>query len=98
MSADGNWKVTLNSPMGPQDARLSLETDGTRLSGRADSPLGEQSFDDGTVDGDRLSWSVKVKKPMPMTVKFEATVDGDAITGTAKAGMLGTFDFSGARV
>src|SRR5262245_3160185 len=94
---DGTWNLTLQSPIGPQDAKLTLKSEGSVLSGSADTPLGDKSFDDGSIDGDQLAWSVKVSKPMPMTVKFQATVDGDAISGTAKAGAFGTFEFTGAR-
>ena len=98
MSAhDGTWKLTLQSPMGPQDATLTLRSDGDRLSGQAETPFGDKDFDDGSIDGDQLSWSVKTLKPMPMTVKFQATVDGDSMSGTAKAGAFGTFEFTGTR-
>ena len=35
--------------------------------------------------------------PMPMTLEGEATIDGDALTGSVKAGAFGTFPMSGTR-
>ena len=49
MSADGSWKVTINSPMGAQEATLTLKTDGDSLSGSLDGPQGTQDFEGGTV-------------------------------------------------
>ena len=31
---------------------------------------------DGTVDGDNLTWTVKLTQPMPIEVDLTATVDG----------------------
>jgi hypothetical protein len=39
-----------------------------------------------------------MKVPMPMTLEGTATVDGDAITGSVKAGMFGSMALSGTRV
>ncbi len=38
-----------------------------------------------------------MKVPMPMTLECEATVDGDAITGTIKAGAFGSMALAGNR-
>jgi hypothetical protein len=36
--------------------------------------------------------------PMPMTLEGTATVDGDTITGSVKAGAFGTFPMTGTRI
>ena len=38
-----------------------------------------------------------MKVPMPMTLEATATVDGDALTGSVKAGMFGSMPMSGTR-
>jgi hypothetical protein len=55
-------------------------------------------MDNGKVDGNKLTWTMNMTVPMPMTLEGEATVDGDAITGTVKAGAFGAFPMSGSRV
>ena len=35
---------------------------------------------------------------MPMTLKYDITVDGDALTGKVKLGMFGTAKLTGERV
>jgi hypothetical protein len=96
-SADGNWDLVVDSPMGTQQIALTLTTDGDSLSGAADTPFGHQTFDGGKVEGDHLSWKVALTKPMPMNVEFSADVDGDAMSGSAKLGMFGKATFSGTR-
>lgn len=97
MSADGNWKVTVKSPMGSQDAVLTLDTSSGTLSGSFAGPQGTQEFDGGSANGNSLSWNVKVTQPMSMDIDFSAEVDGDNISGNMKLGSFGEATFSGNR-
>ena len=97
MSANGTWNTTINTPMGAQNGILELNVDGSDLSGKMSSPQGEMAIENGAIDGDSLSWKAAITAPMPMTLEFSATVDGDAITGTVKLGAFGEAEFSGTR-
>ena len=97
MSADGTWTVTLNTPMGAQAGTLELVTDGNTLTGTMSGPQGSMELENGTADGDSLSWTVNMTQPMPITIEATATVDGDEISGEAKLGAFGTATFSGSR-
>ena len=97
MSADGSWKCTINSPMGAQEATLTLVTDGGSLSGSLAGAQGTQEFSGGKVDGDNLEWEVQMTSPMPMTLEISATVDGDSISGNVKLGAFGDASFEGTR-
>ena len=97
MSANGTWNTTINTPMGAQNGTLELNVDGSDLSGKMSSPQGEMAIENGAIDGDTLSWKAAITAPMPMTLEFSATVDGDAITGTVKLGAFGEAEFSGTR-
>jgi hypothetical protein len=97
MSANGTWNTTINTPMGAQNGTLELNVDGSDLSGKMSSPQGEMAIENGAIDGDSLSWKAAITSPMPMTLEFSATVDGDAITGTVKLGAFGEAEFSGTR-
>ena len=59
--------------------------------------MGSMDLENGKIDGNKLTWSMKMTVPMPMTLEGEATVDGDTITGGVKAGAFGTFPMSGTR-
>lgn len=97
MSADGNWNVKMDTPMGAQQVTLTLVTDGNKLSGKLVGAQGTMEFTDGTVDGNNLSWTVSLEQPMPMKIDTTATVDGDSLTGEATLGAFGKAKLTGTR-
>lgn len=97
MSADGTWDITVNTPMGAQATKLTLRTDGAALSGEQSADGSSTAIYDGSVDGDEVRWKVDVTKPMSLTVSFKGKVEGDKITGKAKAGMFPAMAFEGSR-
>lgn len=97
MAADGKWNVTMQTPMGAQQATLTLATNGGTLTGTMAGPQGEIELTEGTVAGDALAWKAEMTQPMPMTLEFTASVTGDAIDGKAKLGSFGEATFSGTR-
>jgi len=97
MSADGNWKITINTPMGAQEVTAEIKTSGDTFSGKTSGRMGDSEIS-GKVAGDTLSWSANITQPMPMTLEFEATVNGDAMTGNVKLGAFGNAPLSGVRV
>ena len=97
MSADGTWNTTMNTPMGAQNGTMTLSTDGGTLTGTLKSPQGEIELNDGTVDGDDLTWKADITSPMAMTLEFSATVDGDSMSGNVKLGAFGDATFTGTR-
>ena len=97
MSADGSWNTTINTPMGAQNGTLILQTSGSELTGKMVGAQGEMALTDGKADGNNLSWKAQMTSPMPMTLEFTATVDGDKISGNVKLGMFGNASFSGTR-
>ena len=96
MSADGNWKTTVNSPMGVQEGTLSIATSGETFTGKMEGRMGAQDIS-GKVDGNNLSWSASITSPFPMTLEFTVMVDGDAMTGSVKAGAFGSSPLTGVR-
>jgi len=89
--------VTMQPPIGPEQKMVAtFKTDGGTLTGKLDAPEGAQEFA-GTVDGNRLKWEMKVTTPMPITLKYDLTVEGDALSGSAKLGMFGKAKVSGTR-
>jgi hypothetical protein len=97
MSVDGDWKVTINSPMGAQEATLTLDTSGDGLSGKMAGAQGVQEFEGGTAVGNSLTWNIKMTQPMPMDLDFTAEIDGDSISGNVKLGAFGDATFAGTR-
>ena len=96
-AVDGDWDVTIKSPMGDQKAVLSITSDGASFSGKMVGGLGSMDIPSGTVDGDTLSWKMDMTVPMPMSLDCTATVDGDAVSGQVVAGAFGAMGLSGTR-
>ena len=97
MAVDGNWNLTIKTPMGDQTGLLTLNTEGGALTGQMSGNMGAVPIENGSVEGDTVKWSAKVTSPMPITLEFDGKVEGDALSGNVKLGAFGTSTFSGAR-
>jgi hypothetical protein len=96
MTADGNWSLVVATPLGERRGILSVKTEGTTLKGQMVDANSTEIFD-GTVEGDQICWKVNITEPMPMTLEFTGTVDGDKLAGSVILGGFGTSSFSGRR-
>ncbi len=96
-NVDGTWETVTQSPMGNQGATVTVVSAGDSFTGTFSGALGSTEITDGKVDGDTISWSVNISVPMPMTLEITATVDGDALSGSVKAGAFGSFPITGKR-
>lgn len=97
MSVSGTYDCVIKSPMGDQKSKFTVNADGGSFTGQMAGGMGSMDITDGSVDGNTLTWQMKMTVPMPMTLDCDATVDGDSITGNVKAGAFGTFPLSGTR-
>ena len=95
-NVDGKWECKVNSPMGDQTFTLTVASAGTSFTGRAEGGIGAMDIE-GEVDGDELSWTMRVPKPMPLTLACRATVSGDSLDGKVSAGIFGKFEVTGTR-
>ena len=98
MSVAGTYDVTIKTPMGDQKGKLTINPAGDSFTGSVTSDMmGSMDITDGKVAGNTATWTMDMKVPMPMTLECDATVDGDAISGSIKAGMFGAMAMSGTR-
>ena len=97
MSADGTWNLTMQTPMGERRSTLTLSTAGGNLTGQQEAEGNTTDITEGTVSGNDLSWKVSITNPMPLTLTFNGTVNGNSLNGTADTGMFGSFPFEGTR-
>ena len=97
MSVSGTWKLTIDTPMGRQESTLELTEDGSALTGTASANGESIEIFDGSVDGDNVTWKVKVTKPISVTATLTGTVNGDEMSGHAKAGFFPAAPFTGVR-
>ena len=97
MSADGTWNLTMQTPMGERRSTLKLSTAGGTLTGQQEAEGNTTDIAEGTVSGNDLSWKVSITNPMPLTLTFSGTVEGNNLNGMADTGMFGSFPFEGTR-
>ena len=90
MSVDGTWNLTLDTPMGEQASTLVVKVAGGKLEGTQSAQGQTAQIFEGSVDGNNVGWKVSITQPMPLTLDFSGTVDGDAITGSVQLGMFGS--------
>ena len=97
MAADGNWNLVISTPMGERQASLSVKTEGTVLKGSQAAEGNSADIFDGRANGDAISWKVSITDPMPMTLEFSGTVQGNTLSGNVVLGAFGSSSFSGTR-
>lgn len=94
---DGAYDCVTKTPMGDQKSVFTVKSDGDSFTGSNAGPMGSLDLQNGKVDGNTITWTMDMVIPMPMTLEGEATVDGDTITGSIKAGAFGSMPMSGTR-
>ncbi len=96
MAIDGNWNLTMQSPMGPRPVTAEFTSSGGSIGGNFTGAQGGPVT--GTIDGNAVAFSATVAGPMgQMELKFAGTLDGDAMSGTVAFGAFGNGTFAGAR-
>ena len=95
----GTYDFTVGTPMGEQSGIITIDpnADSTGFDGSLKGTLGSMDIKDGTISGNTLNWKMKMSMPLPMTLDCEATVDGDDVTGTIDAGMMGKMPLKATR-
>ena len=97
MAVDGNWNITMSTPMGDRQATLTLKNTGGTLTGSQGAEGQSTDIFDGSANGDDVSWKVSITNPMPLTLAFTGKVAGDSISGEMGIGPMGSFPFRGTR-
>ncbi|MBT2226584.1 NAD(P)/FAD-dependent oxidoreductase [Nonomuraea sp. NEAU-A123] len=91
-AVDGTWTVSFRTPRGRQQAELRLAATAGSLTGAFDGT----PIQDGQVDGTEIGFVATLTSPFKMKVTFTVSVEGDTMTGTAKAPMM-TIPITGTR-
>ena len=97
MAVDGNWNITMSTPMGDRQTTLNLKSAGRTLTGTQAAEGDSAEIFDGTANGDDVFWKVSITNPMPLTLEFTGKVFGDSISGEMGIGPMGSFPFTGTR-
>jgi len=97
MGVAGTYDVLVKTPMGDQKGRLTVVPEGESFSGKLSGALGEVPITGGRVNGDTIAWQMGISVPMPLSLDCEATISGDSLSGTVKAGAFGAMPLEGVR-
>jgi hypothetical protein len=87
-SPDGEWTWKMASPFGELNAKAVMKAEGGKLTGAFWlSETRKLEIENGTVDGDKIKFTLKRERPSggSMTYEMTGTVKGDAIEGSANA-------------
>lgn len=79
----GNWEMTMDSPHGKLTGPLTLQQDGTKITGSYETEHAGKLAVTGAVDGDKITFTMEVPAG-PMTISFEGAKHGDKLSGTTK--------------
>ena len=82
----GVWKATAEGPQGQMERTFTFKADGSKLSGETVSQMmGKSAIENGKIDGDNLSFQIKVKfQDQEMVIQYKGAVKGDSIKLTAE--------------
>jgi hypothetical protein len=97
MAVDGTWNLTMETPMGERASTLVVKVAGGKLEGTQSAEGQTAQIFEGRVNGNDVGWKVSITQPMPLTLDFSGTVDGDAMTGSVQLGMFGSSPFRAKR-
>jgi hypothetical protein len=79
-TVDGTWTASFDSFSGSQRYTWELSTDGEKLTGKVMSESGEQPIRDGSVKGNKVTWTETVTTDGNRTrMKYEGTIKGDKL-------------------
>lgn len=97
MTVEGTWDLSIATPIGKMEVVVELRRSEGVLAGTAHGAGEEVPLNDVVLDGDRLTWTQAITKPMRLNLAFDLTVDGDALRGVSRAGRLPASKVTGRR-
>jgi len=91
----GTWTLTVASPNGAMTSTMTLTQTGEALDGTMMSEFGSSAISDGRVNGRSVMWQASFQLGGERTtVNFDAEVDGNRMTGRARAGEMAPMTFT----
>jgi imidazolonepropionase-like amidohydrolase len=97
--AAGTWTLRIDSPHGPLEVTLKLEQSGAELNGTLTSPFGTEKISNGAISGNNVTFKANINPSGGggFIVMFNGTLQGNSMSGSADAGIMGKMDFTGSR-
>jgi hypothetical protein len=84
--------------MGDRKSIITLEGgENGGFTGTNIGAAGTMEITDGKIEGDKVTFTMKVTSPMKIIVKVRAVLAGDTLEGKSSAGMFGSFPMRATR-
>lgn len=97
---DGTWKMTIETPMGPQVSTVEFDTSDGLTGTVTDASSGNAApIDNGSVDGNSFKYDVTLRiaiGEVTNNIAGEISVDGTELTGSSTNAM-GSFPLTAVR-
>lgn len=94
----GTWDLQIATPLGQIDVALVIRETPDGLAGTADGSGHVVELEDLRLNGQRLTWQQRVRRPLRLDLEFDVTIEGDGMTGHSRAGRLPRSQVRGRRV
>jgi len=86
----GKWKGSMDMMGQSMELGFIFKADGSTLTGTSIGPQGNETpISDGKIDGDDISFAVKITGQMEMTINYKGKISGDEIKLTMEMDMGG---------
>jgi hypothetical protein len=95
MNSSNRWKISVDTPTGEQQGILEMEIGDEVCSGRLFNDSGELALEDGYIDNGQLHWTLRLNRPISMTLTCQAFIEGTNLTGDVTIAAFGNFSFTG---
>lgn len=97
-SLTGKWELSVSTQNGDVPVTADFTQSGSTLTGSTSSQFGTQQITTGSVNGNRVTFTVNVDAGgQQLAVVFTGTVEGDSISGTVDVAGQGPSRFTGKR-
>ena len=100
-SLPGSWQLAMRTPIGTLHATITFQDEQGLLTGIAASTSESVPLRDivttPTDDGEHVTWSQTITKPMRLNLDFDVLITGQTIRGHSKAGRLPRTEVTGTR-
>lgn len=94
----GAWECSVDTPVGPRTFIAELTPSEDQFQALVKGNFGELHITDGKFSDDVMTWSMAIKKPLPMNLNCTAVVSGDTLSGSVSAGLFGKYPLKGTRL
>ncbi len=86
----GNWIITVETPMGTMDAKMSVVQNGKDINGRLESQMGNVDYKGGVdTNNIKFSYSIEALGGPPGSFDYVGQLDAGVMKGKATFGSFG---------